>query len=119
MRRLFVLGFVMLISLVLLGAVASTVDAQTDPKDPVPVIPPMCEDMSRVDLNGDGTVDGADFNMWVYAVHESGDCELDGPIGRCPLWVDVNRDGLVSHADLETMISFLHECIYAPWRTRL
>ena len=49
--------------------------------------------------------------MWVYTVHESGRCELDGPLGDCPAWIDVNRDGLVSHADLETMIQFLYQCI--------
>ena len=55
--------------------------------------------MSHVDLNGDGKFNGADFTMWVHTVHESGRCELDGPLGDCPAWIDVNRD--------------------ASWRTRI
>jgi hypothetical protein len=119
MRRLLVFGFALVIGLVLVGAAASTVGAQNDPKDPVPVVPPMCEDMSKVDLNGDGKLNGADYTLWVVTVHESGRCELDAPVGNCPAWIDVNRDGIVSHADLEAMTSFLFECVYAPWRTRI
>ena len=121
MRRLFGVVFAIAVCALLVGAAVSTVNAQTDPKDPVPVLPPLCEDISRVDLNGDGTFNGDDFEFWVYTVHFSGACELDGPINeqpRCPQVIDVNRDGIVSALDLEAMVKFLEECINAPWRTR-
>jgi hypothetical protein len=100
----------------LLGAASLTVSAQ---EDPVPIRPPLCSELGAVDLNGDGKLDGADYTLWVVTVHESGRCELDGPLGDCPAWVDLNKDGIVSHADLEAMTSFLFECVYAPWRTRI
>ena len=79
----------------------------------------MCESVGRYDLNGDGKLTGEDFGLWVWTVHESGRCELDGPLGNCPSFVDVNRDGFVSHADLNAMFDFLFQCVYGPWRTRI
>ena len=119
MRRLFGLVFALVICLALVGAVVSTANAQTDPKDPVPVVPPVCQDVSRVDLNKDGKLDSADFELWVQTVHESGRCQLDGPLGECPAWVDVNRDGIVSLLDLDELNAFLLQCVLAPWRTQI
>ena len=117
MKRLLVIGFAIVMGLVLVGAAVSTVGAQSGPKDPVPVVPRLCEDVGPYDHDGDGKVNGADFTKWVETVHESGRCELNAPLGECPAWVDVNDDGIVSHADLDAMYEFMVQCVYAPWRT--
>jgi len=116
MRRLVLVVGAVLICAVLVAVVASTASAQNVP---VPVLPPSCENVSRFDHNHDGRLTGADFDLWVWTVHESGRCELNGPLGACPSSVDVNGDGFVSHADLEAMFSFLFQCVYGPRRTQI
>ena|SRR3990172_1403623 len=94
-------------------AVATTRSASAQDPSPVPITLPSCREVSRYDHNGDGRVNGDDFGMWVWTVHESGgECRLNGPAGGCPAWVDVNRDGIVSVADLDAMQHFVLICVW-------
>jgi len=101
---------------VALAAMTAGAASAQDPS-PIPVNPPSCRSMAKYDLTGDGKVNGDDFTMWVRMVHESGEvCRLNGPIGQCPSWVDVNGDGIISVADLDAMHQFVMYCVW-PTKT--
>ena len=111
MKRAVLVLAALVVGVALAGVVASMVNAQEI--GPVPFVPNWCSNASKYDHNGDGQLTGADFSLWVQAVHESGDaCRLDGPSSGCPSWADVNGDGLVSHADLDAMFGYLFLCVY-------
>jgi hypothetical protein len=96
----------------LLLGVAS-VQAQDPPViPPQPVQPQVCSYTDPYDHNGDGQVNWQDYDMWVNAVHNGmPTCKLDGLASGCPDWVDVNRDGMVTHADLMAMDAFRAWCM--------
>jgi len=118
MRKIPLLFVGIVVCAAILGG-ALTVNAQGGAIDPVPVQPPACDNVAPYDHNRDGRLDGADFTMWVVTVHESGLCQFDAPLGSCPAWVDVDRNGIVSIADLQAMERFLLTCVNSPIFTRL
>lgn len=95
--------------------VASAVQAQIEPSPFV--LPAICRDITRYDLNRDGRVNGADFSLWVQTVHEGRtECKLGGPASACPGFVDVDYDGLVTTGDLDAMQHYLTQCVYVASR---
>jgi hypothetical protein len=116
MRRVLFLGVVALVVVAAFAAVSQPARAQGEP---VPIVVPSCQDLARYDLNRDGRVGPDDFSLWVITVHELGgeQCRLNGPVQGCPSWLDVNHDGIVSHADLDAMSFFMANCVYP--RTRV
>jgi hypothetical protein len=116
MRKMLVLGLIVLGVMAFVAATGQSARAQ---ESPVPIVVPSCQDMARYDLNRDGRVGPDDFSLWVITVHELGgeQCRLNGPASGCPVWLDVNRDGIVSHADLDAMSFFMANCVYP--RTRV
>ncbi len=113
-RSWLLLGVVAVLVAVLAGS--ATVQAQnTDPITPQPITPRQCGQMTPYDLNHDGTVNWKDYDLWVRTVHEGLEtCKLDGPADGCPSWVDVNGDGVVSHADLDAIHYFEMWCVRPP-----
>ena len=116
MRTMFFVGLVILVGAVLVVAAGQPARAQ---ESPVPIFVPSCQDTARYDLNRDGRISPDDFSLWVITVHELGGeaCQLNGPAGGCPVWLDVNRDGVISHADLDAMSYFRANCVLP--RTRV
>jgi len=116
-RRLLLIAGLAL-AVMAIGAV--TVSAQIgEPPPVVPGVPSDCVPPPALDLNHDGQVDWQDFEKWVRQVHWGGDpvypnCRRDGPASACPLWVDVNGDGMVTVADLDVMGRFMQWCSRPP-----
>lgn len=89
--------------------------AEDGPIQPRPITPIPCVGLSIYDLDGSGKVDSADFETWVRRVHWGADaCALNGPASACPIWVDVNGDGKISHADLDALLRFMISCAGPP-----
>ena len=100
--------FVAFAAAALLGVAAAAHAQQIDPS---PAIPVSCAEKTRYDINLDGEVDWRDMDMWVRAVHESGEsCRLGGPVSGCPRWVDTSGDGFVSHEDLNKIVQYINWC---------
>ena len=111
MRRTLFLGVLLMVGIAVFAGLGQSARAQ---EPPVPVIVPSCQDVARYDLNRDGRVSADDFSLWVITVHELGGpaCQLNGPASGCPVWLDVNRDGVISHADLDAMSLFRANCVW-------
>jgi hypothetical protein len=106
---------VVVLALVALAAMTTGAASAQDPS-PVPITPPSCRSMAKYDLTGDGKVNSDDFGLWVRIVHESGEvCRLNGPLGNCPSFVDIDGDGMITHADLDALTRFM---VYCVWPTR-
>ena len=108
-----------LLAVVLLVAAVGAANAQDDPITPRPVNPVPCEGMSIYDLTGDQKVNWEDFEKWVRRVHWGGDaCTLGSPASDCPMWLDINGDGVISHADLDALNRFYMYCAGPPRNIR-
>ena len=117
MRRFGLVMFAVVAGALLVGVLGSAASAQG--LTPKPIELPKCDNLDKVDLNGDGKLDYRDFTKWFTTLHDlTGDeCYLGGPASGCPAFMDVNGDGIVDHGDLHELEEFQHFCIRAPWQT--
>ena len=81
---------------------------------PVPVVPRNCY-VPEHDMNGDGRVNEADFNLWKDWLFKSGEtCYLGAPVEGCPPGMDIDGNGHVTFDDLNIMLARYRDCVMAP-----
>lgn len=111
MRRTAIILF-LVIGVAVIGGWAVTAQAQN--VSPVPIDPLGCY-IAAHDMNRDGKVNEADFNLWkTWLFKSGGECGLEAPAGACPAGMDINGDGVITFDDLNIMLERYRVCIMAP-----
>jgi hypothetical protein len=101
------------LAIIVLGLVGLAYHAHAE-LAPVPVVPRNCY-VPEHDMNGDGRVNEADFNLWKDWLFQSGEtCYRGAPAEGCPPRMDIDGNGYITFDDLNIMLARYRDCVMAP-----